>query len=1698
MSEATPGNPPTGDPTSGGTPPAQPPERHLDSGSEVAPTSGGSNAASAGAAPAAASSPSAPTGRGAAPAAARGFRGWCSRRGRWSRRALIGLPAAVVAYTLFGFFGVPLLLKHVASPLAGRSVEGTISLRRAEFNPYTFRLLLEGLRIDDRAERETISFAALECDFEPWRSLTRAGWHFRSLRLSEPFAFLELAEDGTFNLAALLPGDPERESKPLTRIPHVVIDAFTLDGGRIRVDDHTLPEPFEFEIGGVAFTLEGLDTDPRNANPHHLLATTDSGATVEWIGEIRADPFSSKGTLTAEELLMPRFMPYAMRFTDARVVEGRLALRLSYDFAPVRTPREANIRFEVIEVDDLIVRRAEADLIRLPTVRIEGLEIDADSRAARVASVSLRQGHLRVERDDEGVLDVVRMLVLDEHPLSEVSEEAERASERGGEDEAAATAAAVTGGSAGAASPAAGSAEPDPSGSERVDVQEIPYPIRQLTTALAYLVEDVIGPWSFELERLAITEQRLELTDRAVTPSAAIAIERLTLHAGPVRSSEGFAIPYALLVEPEEGVIASVGTLRLEARSLDCSLLLDGVRLDPGDAYLSILLSPPLDDPQLVSARAFIDGQLSAEATDEGALRSRFTGRMRFEEAELIRRGDAAPKARVGRLLLDGQSETDLDEEGAGSFAWTGSLLVDDAEGAARLLAALGLGDAEVFLPRLLVEGGAWGERRADGLDVSARGRLALEGARTAALEVAGPVDLQSRLIAAEGSVGLSIDPRLRAIAAQGRVDLDEFRLAAFAGPGLGTALDATTIDGTLTARLPGAGAPADAPGALDASVRIGLGDATLRTAELEGEGIHLTLRGGLAEGTLAALLDERLRAEWAGSIRADAASVLRRDAEALRGEAGALLVDGRAAAALPRGENLDAAAIDWIGRVQLGPGSVGMGGDEADALKVGADRLDIDGALGGSLDGLADAWRFTWDGTVTADGGAFAALDLAGPIAATVDRLTIAGPARFEPSEREAVSRATHTGTVGALGIAVDAPELLDATTAAIAELRLDGALGLALPMAADAARSAPPGGAPEGAPEGPRSGPEAPSLEWNGTLELGAADVGLRTRGDPASALALRSAGLRSRTTLATDAEGGLRWSGDVAISPSTVVLGSVEPIELAAEATTLDGSLEHGERSGRPMTQWRGEIALSGVRGARARPADVGDRRPDLTVAAIGFKGEAAAGETTTVAGDVSIEGAATAAEFAGGTSTLAAGRILASGVAWSNEPAAVAIEDLDIEAPTIDGDVTLIPRQAATPHSGSAAAPAAAGPAPSPTPDRAAASLDGRLPLAIRLGSVNVSNGRLELRDLDADPPAAMLIEELTLAASGISSEPGSPSAIEGSARFQSSGRMTTRGTLDLFSPLPNADLTVTLVGVPLPPMSALSGRYAGWRIDEGRLSLTLPITIDSGKVTGELDFLLDRIALGAKVDSPQAPGIPLDLGLALLRDPAGQIKGQVPFSGNMTEPQFSFGGLIWQAVLGLLGRVVTAPFQLIASLFAGDGNLDLSFVDFEPGSSEVPAAGLRKIDALGQGLIERPQLELAIAGFVNREADIAAIRPVLLSEQVLRRVQESFPTVRVVAPDLYRQIVMSIHAGLPEAQRAPGGAGGAMPPFDGQERAVLATIEVPDAMLRDLAAARAARIAEIMTREKGIAADRVTTSVPEEFERAAPGVVFEMR
>lgn len=270
-----------------------------------------------------------------------------------------------------------------------------------------------------------------------------------------------------------------------------------------------------------------------------------------------------------------------------------------------------------------------------------------------------------------------------------------------------------------------------------------------------------------------------------------------------------------------------------------------------------------------------------------------------------------------------------------------------------------------------------------------------------------------------------------------------------------------------------------------------------------------------------------------------------------------------------------------------------------------------------------------------------------------------------------------------------------------------------------------------------------------------------------------------------------------------------------------------------------------------------------------------------------------------------------------------------------------------------------------------------------PFAVNIDRLRLSNGEVDFADLSLALPFGTRIHRLRGAVIGLSSRAGAPGQVELEGQVDDYGLARAVGQIDLFNPTEFTDLKVIFRNVEMTRLTPYAATFAGRKIESGKLSLDLEYKIKKRQLAGENQIIMDQLTLGERVDSPAARNLPLDLAIALLQDAEGRIDLGLPVSGSLDDPQFSYGGLIWKAIVNVIGKIATAPFRALGALFGGGEKFEN--IAFETGETQLTPPEREKLARLASALNKRPGLLLTLHG-VYADADRAA-----LQERQLRRI-----------------------------------------------------------------------------------------------------------
>jgi uncharacterized protein DUF748 len=269
----------------------------------------------------------------------------------------------------------------------------------------------------------------------------------------------------------------------------------------------------------------------------------------------------------------------------------------------------------------------------------------------------------------------------------------------------------------------------------------------------------------------------------------------------------------------------------------------------------------------------------------------------------------------------------------------------------------------------------------------------------------------------------------------------------------------------------------------------------------------------------------------------------------------------------------------------------------------------------------------------------------------------------------------------------------------------------------------------------------------------------------------------------------------------------------------------------------------------------------------------------------------------------------------------------------------------------------------------------------------IATIVISNAHLQLADRSLLPHVRASVQQINGTITDISSEELRRAQISISAKVDNTGPVEISGQFNPLHREAASDFKVVFRDVDLNPTDPYMGKFLGYRLRKGKLSMEVNYSLSADHLKGRNLIHLDQFTLGDKVQSPDATKLPVKLGLALLKDRSGKIELDVPVEGNLDDPEFRFGRVIWRAVGNVFTKIVTSPFAALGALFGGRNSEEARYQDFDPGASEIQPAGREKLDALANALYERPGLEVEIEGQVDAVVDTQALRRQKLERQL---------------------------------------------------------------------------------------------------------------
>jgi len=203
-----------------------------------------------------------------------------------------------------------------------------------------------------------------------------------------------------------------------------------------------------------------------------------------------------------------------------------------------------------------------------------------------------------------------------------------------------------------------------------------------------------------------------------------------------------------------------------------------------------------------------------------------------------------------------------------------------------------------------------------------------------------------------------------------------------------------------------------------------------------------------------------------------------------------------------------------------------------------------------------------------------------------------------------------------------------------------------------------------------------------------------------------------------------------------------------------------------------------------------------------------------------------------------------------------------------------------------------------------------------------------------------------------------------------------GTATINGKVYVANPKDFAKVKVVFENLELKQYTPYSMEFLGYAIDDGRLFLNLDYNLNNKILQSSNIVSINQIKLGKE----KAGGSPWPLGLAvaILEDSEGMIELDLPIEGNVDEPDFKYGKMVWKTIGNVFTKIVTSPFKMFSSLLGIESD-KIEDIEFIHGDFVVTPSEMKKLDSVATILTKRKKLKLSVSGGFEPINDTKALK-----------------------------------------------------------------------------------------------------------------------
>ena len=228
--------------------------------------------------------------------------------------------------------------------------------------------------------------------------------------------------------------------------------------------------------------------------------------------------------------------------------------------------------------------------------------------------------------------------------------------------------------------------------------------------------------------------------------------------------------------------------------------------------------------------------------------------------------------------------------------------------------------------------------------------------------------------------------------------------------------------------------------------------------------------------------------------------------------------------------------------------------------------------------------------------------------------------------------------------------------------------------------------------------------------------------------------------------------------------------------------------------------------------------------------------------------------------------------------------------------------------------------------------AAAQSDATPAMKLNVGRLAINDAAFTYNDFTLPDAFSFPVKKLNITAENISTSGDNNAKLFAQLPHGGVAIIRWHGNIDNWKQ--NQSLALSIKNLQLKDLSPYAVAYLGCPFTDGTFSFVSDNNIRFSQLEGHNKIDLFNPEVGEKRSDVEAKvNIPLKAALYILKDKDDRVELDVPVSGNIDSPEFSYMKIVWKTLGNLLVKVATSPFRAVGKAMGLSGDLD--FIAYNP-------------------------------------------------------------------------------------------------------------------------------------------------------------------